>query len=376
VLFTAFEPSGDALAAPVIEALLQRAPGLQVYACGGAKMEEAGARMIEHTADDAAMALGALRRVRAVRRHLGQLRRWSRGQRVIAHIPVDSPAANFPVCRELRRQGARVIHLVAPQLWAWGPWRIGKLRRRTDLVLCVLPFEEPWFTRRNVPARFIGHPAVNRALDQDDLQRQAAELPQGAPRVALFPGSRSHEVAANLRLLTDTYAELQARHSGLCGLIVAATPQLAEQVRRRLPVFATGLHMMTGRADVAIAWCDLALAVSGTVTLHIARQARPMIGVYRTGAIPSLLSRFLLRTPYRLLPNILAGRPIVPEYVPYAGGPGPIVRDAHRYLSDSREAARQREALRIVLQSFAGHDPAGEAAEQILGVIGKESSRD
>ena len=82
---------------------------------------------------------------------------------------VDSPAANFPICKILRKHGTRTVHLVAPQLWAWGRGRIGKLRRRTDLVLCMLPFEEQWFNDRNIPARFVGHPAMSRPLDEDEL---------------------------------------------------------------------------------------------------------------------------------------------------------------------------------------------------------------
>jgi lipid-A-disaccharide synthase len=343
ILFTAFEPSADALAAPVIRALRERNEDLEIYACGGTRMQEAGAKLLEQSADGAAMGLNSFSRAL-------------------------TPAANFPVCRMMHDTGVRVVHLVAPQMWAWGRWRLGKLRRLTSLVLCILPFEEQWFNERRIPARFIGHPSINRPVDLDELRERMHGLPAGAPRLGLFPGSRVHEARDNTRLLADVYTELQSRHAGMCGVIVAASPRIAKVVRSRIGVFPTGLHMTTGAADAVIAWCDLALAVSGTVTLDIAAHRKPMIGVYRTGWLSWLLAAILLRTRWRLLPNIIAEREVVPEFVPHLGGALPIVKQASRYLLDSKHGAVQSEELHRVCLRFANHDPADEAAKAIIKV--------
>ena len=369
ILFTAFEPSGDAHAAPVISALRALAPGLRIYAWGGPHMEAAGAEIIEFSAKNAAMGLHAIGRAASVRQEIRRIRRWSKAYRVLAHVAVDSPAANFPICGIMRKTGARVIHLVAPQLWAWGSWRARKLRNVTDLVLCLLPFEEQWFRERGIPARFIGHPRLNRTIDRVALRDRMHGLPQGAPRVAIFPGSRAHEVKANIRLLSNIYIELQGRHSGMAGVIVAANAEMAKIIRKKMRVFATGLHMTVGQVDSAVAWSDLCLAVSGTVTLDIARQQKPMIGVYKTGLATWIFGAILLRSRYRLLPNIIAGREIVPEYVPHIGGPGPIVRQATRYLQDSKKAAIQGEELARVCHRFVNKKPAEEAARLIVKVI-------
>jgi lipid-A-disaccharide synthase len=236
-------------------------------------------------------------------------------------------------------------------------------------VLCVLPFEEQWFTERKVPARFIGHPAVNRTIDLAALRDRMHGLPQGAPRLGLFPGSRGHEVRANTGLLVDVYTELQGRHAGMCGVIVAANPQIARTIRRRVSVFPTGLHMITGSSDAVIAWCDLALAVSGTITLDIAAHRKPMIGVYKTGLPTWILAKLLVRSPYRLLPNIIAEREVVPEFAPHLGGPAPIVKKASRILLDSKHGAVQSEELHRVCLRFANHDPAVEAAKGIMEQI-------
>jgi lipid-A-disaccharide synthase len=373
VLFTAFEPSGDAHAAPVIAELKRLAPALRIVACGGPLMEQAGAAMIDHTADDGAMGLNAMKRYFTLRRQIASLRRWATQYRVVAHVAVDSPAANFPICRIMKRSGARVIHLVAPQLWAWGRWRVGKLRRLTDLVICLLPFEEQWFSERGIPAQFVGHPVMSREIDRDALREAIGGLPAGSPRVAIFPGSRSQEVRANIGTFATVFDELRSRHSAMSGLIVAANPRLAGIVRSRLGVFPTGLHLTTGQVEPAIAWCDLALAVSGTISLDITRHHKPMVAVYRTSVISWLGSKALLRTRYRLLPNIVAGREICPEFIPHVGGAGPIVRATAKLLEDSKNAAKQTEALRRVSMRFANKRPGEEAARLIARVIARGS---
>jgi lipid-A-disaccharide synthase len=246
---------------------------------------------------------------------------------------------------------------------------VGKLRKLTDLVLCLLPHEEQWFNDRGIPAKFIGHPALNKPLEHDEIVRQQMHgLPQGAPRVAIFPGSRSQEVKANIRLLVNVFVELQGRHAGMAGIIVAANPAMAKVVRKKIKVFPSGLHMITGQADAAIGWCDLALAVSGTITLDITRQRKPMIGVYRTGLISWLTAKLLVRS-YYLLPNIVADREVVPEFVPHIGGAMPIVKVATRILLDSKKAANQSEELNRITTRFAGKKPAEEATRLIIKVM-------
>jgi len=373
VFFTAFEPSGDALAAPVIKALLERRPDLKVYAIGGPLMAEAGAAIVERTSDDGAMGLSALGKVFAVRGIVSRTRRWSKQYRVLCHVPVDSPAANFPLAKLMHQRGAKIVHLAAPQLWAWGSWRLAKLKRLTSLVLCLLPFERRWFAERMVPAAFIGHPVMNRPFDETEATQRAATLPRGGPKLLLLPGSRTSEVRRNIRMLAHVFMELQGRHQGMAGLIVAASPAIAELVRKRLPVFPTGLHMISAHGaglDGAIRWCDLAIAVSGTVTLDLTRQCKPMVGVYKTSLLSAIGARIMLRTPYRLLPNIIAGREIAPEFVPHAGGAGPIIEAAATLLRDSRRLAEQSQELARIGEAYAGRHPAEDAAEAILATIG------
>lgn len=357
VLFTAFEPGADALAAPVVRALVEGDSDLRVCAFGGPQMEDAGAHIVERTEGGAENA--------TTRRLVRLLREWVKVNRVVVHVPVESAAVNLAIARTMRKAGARIVHLGAPPLWALRRPKPGRLRKLTSRVLCLLPFEEPWFVERRIPATFIGHPSLNRSIDLPDLEQRMHGLPQGAARLGLFPGLRPDHARANTRLLADVYAELRGRHGGACGVVVAATPEIADIVRSRIKVFPTGLHMKTGSADPVIAWCDLALATSDAITLDLTYQRKPMIAVFRTGPLAWLSMKLAGDASHRPMPNIIADREVVPEFVPHLVGSTPIVDQASRILLDSKKAAVQAEELHRVCLRFANHNPAKEAAEAI-----------
>jgi len=388
ILFTAFEPSGDDHASVVIAELLARHPDLTIYAWGGERMKAAGATIVEHTGQDAVMGVPGLAKIREHQKINQRVGEWlEQHPEVKLHVPVDSPAANFPICKIARGLGRRVVHLVAPQVWAWGTWRIGKLRRVTDLVLCVLPFEEQWFTARNVAARFIGHPLFERSLPADELDQQASELDAmfdqasseakgsgTAPRIALLPGSRPGEYNKNFGLLLDSFRELRRRHPNATGMVAATTPSVAERLRAlasELGGWPEGLSIVSEKTDGVIHWCDLALVVSGTVTLQIARHGKPMVIMYRSNPLLYFaLARWLLASEFLTLPNLIAGREVVPELVPHFGGPGAIIDKADELITKPEVAERQRAALREIAEQFHAKRAGPEAADQIERVLG------
>ncbi len=382
VLVTAFEPSGDAHAAPLVAALREMAPGVRVVGWGGPRMRAAGCEMAGETARDGAMTLVGLRKIREVRRIVHEIRAWSAANPVDVHVPVDSPAANWHIASWMKRngraggaapggsRGSRVVNLVAPQLWAWAPWRIRKWRRTSDAILCLLPFEEEWFASRGVRARFVGHPVLSRPVGPDALARAAA-FPQGSPRLLLLPGSRSGEVRANMPRMLEVFRSVSRTRPGLAGLVMAANEALVPLVRAaaRGAAWPRDLAVAHGDPDAAIAWCDCALNVSGTVSLDLAHQRKPMVAVYWTGLVKVAGGAALLTMPHRLLPNIVAGRRIVPEFVPWAGSAGPVARALAPYLDDPAARARTARDLDAVARRFEGHDPGREAAGVVLGFL-------
>lgn len=374
VLFTAFEPSGDDHASAVIAELRERHPDLPIHAWGGPRMEAAGATIVERTGDDAVMGMPGIEKIREHQRINKRIESWLDDHAIRVHVPVDSPAANFPICAISKKRGIKVVHLVAPQIWAWGPWRIGKLRRLTDLVLCLLPFEEGWFTTRGVPARFIGHPLFDERPSDESLEAAAVGFPEGTPRLALMPGSRPSEWHKNFPLLLEVFDALAATRPEAVGIIAATNEHAREQLQAIGDAhggISEQLTFVVGKTDPVVHWCDLALVVSGTVTLQIARQARPMIAVYRSSRwLYELIGRWIVSTRFFTLPNLIAGREVLPEFVPHFGGSAPIVAAAARLLDDPEAMEQQKRELTHVVSRFDGRCASSAAADAIEDELG------
>lgn len=377
ILFTAFEPSGDDHAAAVITRLRTLYPKLKIYAWGGRKMQAAGAEVVQFTGDDAVMGMPGLAKIREHQRINNEIERWLCDHRISVHIPVDSPAANFPVCKLTKAAGARVVHLVAPQLWAWAPWRIRKLRRLTDHVMCVLPFEQEWFRARGVDATFIGHPLFDQSLDTMMLDEQISGWERGEQNIALMPGSRPSEMKKNFPLLLGAYIKLNNEHKDMRG-IVAATRKEIDPVLRQIAREAglewpDSLQIRHASTDAVVRWCDLAMVVSGTVTLQIAKQHKPMVIVYKLGRVAwTLIARWLIRTDYITLPNLIAGREICPELVPHFGGSEPIADRVVGLLEDQDAFATQVRELEAIGKVYDEQNAAENAAKIIARYAGLE----
>jgi lipid-A-disaccharide synthase len=408
ILFTAFEPSGDEHAAPVIAELRRLMPTAEIWALGGPKMRHAGAQLIEMTTGNAAMLGNALAKVKeqlALRR---RFRGWLEKHPVAVHVPTDSPAANWAFCKMVKRRWGNqrvqsskfkvqssggstphpaprtlglVVHLVAPQVWAWASWRVARLRKWSDLALCLLPFEPAWFAKRGVNARFIGHPLFDEPLDPRKLEHEAKGFPGGHPRIALLPGSRLGEVTANWPIMLEAFRRVSQRLPGATGLIAAAHERAAEKLRSITPELPANLRIVTGSTDAVLHWSDAVLTVSGTATLHVARHLKPMAILYKVGAASwHAVGRWLIDTRTFTLPNLVhAGEPhrdpsrhIIREFVPFLGSAddaGPIADEMAALLTDEAKRQRQIEAQRELLAKFAGHHAGKEAAEAIVELM-------
>ncbi|MEM9083886.1 MAG: lipid-A-disaccharide synthase [Planctomycetota bacterium] len=380
ILFTAFEPSGDDHAAAVIAELKRQHPDLRIFAWGGPKMRRAGAQIIAETGDKSVMGLPGIKTIREHFRIRKQIAEWIEDRpEVKLLVPVDSPGHNFAISKIAKRAGLKVAHLAAPQLWAWGQWRVGKLRRCTDMVMCVLPFEEQFFHDRNIPARFIGHPLFDEPLDLEGLEVQARErLPQGTPKVAILPGSRANEIRRNFPLMLSAFREIKRRHPEASGVVAATTESVRESLyanANTLGGWPDGLDVVVGETDLAIRWADVAIVVSGTVTLQLAKQTLPMVILYKVSKIKyKLIGQFLIRAPHFTLPNLVAGREIVPELIPYFGGSQRLTRAALKLVKDTTDQEAMRTALRSVTEQFAGKQASSEAANVIAELLGLDDT--
>ncbi len=381
LLFTAFEPSGDDHASAVIAELKRRHPDLVIFAWGGPKMARAGATIIERTGDDAVMGLPGVAKIIEHVRINRRIDRWIgenlRGDAPIRlHVPVDSPAANGPICSIAKKRGVKVVHLVAPQVWAWGKWRINKLRKITDLLLCMLPFEPGYFKARNVPAKFIGHFLFDKELKVSELDLRGATFGDGSPRIAMMPGSRPHELRLHFPILLDAFHTLLAQFPTACGVVAATSDGVSDQLRKIGDAHPKGwpenVRVVVQDTDAVVRWCDIALVKSGTVTLQVAKQFKPMVIFYkRSNPLLFLVFRtFLSTSQHFTLPNLIANRRVIPELVPHFGGAEPIVALAERLIRDPTEAEQQREEMRDIAKKYEGVNATKNAADEIEKMAG------
>ena len=382
IFFAAFEPSGDILAARLIGELRRRDPSLRFVGYGGSHMALAGAELIEQTAEHATIALGVLGQVQTHRRRLQRLDDYLSKHDIAALVPVDSPAANWSVCKRVRRHrpGAKIVHLVCPQIWGWASWRVRRLRNLTDKVLCLLPFEPGWLDERGVPGVFVGHPVFEDApqvLGQpiaDDLPKADQD---GGVKLALMPGSRRGELVKNWPTMLSVYRAVKAKHPGLIGVVAARKASDAEVLHEMSggAGWPGDLSVIAGRTPEVLRWADLVLSKSGTSTLQVASLRRPMVVFYNVSATAwHLLGRWLIKSRTFALPNIISqwqdGRRVVPEFVPHFGDPEPITAELSRLIDDSLALDQQRAGLVRIAEPFASVCFKDAAAEALLAELG------
>jgi len=377
ILFTAFEPSGDALAAPMIRRLIEREPGLKVYALGGPKMEAAGAELIETTTEHAKMLLGAATEAGTHLKRLGRLRRWLKTHRIDALVPTDSPAANWSICGLVRKHQphARIVHLVCPQVWAWATWRVHKLRRLTDHVLCLLPHEIAFLNEHRVPGSFVGHP-----LFDQPTPPEAPGLPEASgPKLALLPGSRAKEIARNWPTMLAVFERLSRADPGLRGVVAARTAADVARIEAAAGPWPEGVTIRPGITEQVIAWSDAALVVSGTATLQVAARQRPMVVLFNMNRLMArTLARVLVKARTFALPNLVGesmgmGR-VVPEFVPHFGDAAPVAAALQPLLTDSPHRRDQLAGLAKICGAFDAIRFTDAASEALLAQLPRHQS--
>ncbi|MAX25535.1 MAG: hypothetical protein CMJ19_13625 [Phycisphaeraceae bacterium] len=382
ILITAFEPSGDALAAGVVRELLTRDPSLQIHALGGNKLKDAGAQLLEHTTDHAAMGLSALKQFKTHKQRLKTLKAWLADNPIDMLIPVDSPAANWSICKLVKDnvKGAKVIHLVAPQVWAWAAWRVRRLQKWSDGILCLLPFEPDWFARHNVPATFIGHPVFDPNCHAPGSDDEAHDLPQSELRLILLPGSRRGEIAKNWPTMVQACRELLKRHPGddkLQVVVAALDQRLADMIKTIASeqgcddLWQDRLHLTVGKTESVLRWSNVALATSGTVTLQIAAHGKPMIAMFNASRfLYHALGRWLVTQHTFTLPNLISewqsGNRVITELVPHFGKVQPVIEEVDKLLANEVTRQHQQTELAKVIGAFDGKVFSVEAADQLL----------
>ena len=379
------EPSGDTLGAGLIEALAHRVPGVQCFGIAGPRMIAAGCEPWYRAEELSVMGLAEVVRhlPRLVRLRADLLRRL-RGARPDVFVGIDSPDFNLPVEAALRRTGTPTVQYVSPQVWAWRQSRVAAVRRAADLVLCLLPFETAFYERHGVNARFVGHPLADEVPPETNKTdaRAALGVPATGPYLGILPGSRHSEVSRLARPFMETARWLCAARPDLGLLVGLANEDLrAAFLQRVRPVrLDTAPRLFTGRAREVMGAADVVLTASGTASLETLLTKRPMVVAYIISGITHQLLRLLglNRLDHFSLPNLLAGRPIVPEFLQgdvRAEVLGPALA-AYLDAGDGQGGVDGwYDAFGTIHQQLRRSASAG-AADAVLELLGNETRRD
>lgn len=375
VAIVAGELSGDLLGAGLMTALRVRDPQLRFTGVGGPAMLAQGFQTVAPMERLAVMGLVEVLRhlpdLLALRR---QLYRQFIANPPLAFVGIDAPDFNLGLERRLRAHGIPTVHYVSPSVWAWRPWRVRKIARAVDLMLTLFPFEAAFYQKHGVPVRTVGHPLADTIPLRSDpaAARQALGLPapDEAPVIALLPGSRLGEISRLGPLLLDTAMWLHDRRSDLRFVLPAATSPLHEVLAEMQADRAPGLPLtlVQGQSRAVVAAADVVALASGTATLEAMLLKRPMVVAYRVAPMTAWLARRLVRVSHFALPNLLAGRELVPEFIQEAATVENLGPAILRWL-DGPLARDRLTAEFDVLHDLLRRDASRQAADAIMELL-------
>ncbi len=374
VFVVAGEPSGDELGARLMAAL-RRLTGDKVRfaGVGGPAMEAEGLQSLFPMAELSVM--GLVEVLPHIPRLLARIRETAAAVDAMSPdvvVTIDSPSFAHRVVRRIRNRTIPRVHYVAPTVWAWRPWRVRGIRKDFDLVLCLLPFEPPFFEKARVPCRFVGHPVVEYGAEGGDgpaFRRQHGIAPDDV-LVCVLLGSRRGEVTRLAGPFAGALALLRRKHPSLRAVVptVGGVGGLVRELCDRFPVPAL---VVQGRADkyAAMAASDAAIAASGTVALEIALARLPAVIAYKVSPLTAVLLRALMLVRYVNLINLILGREAVPERLQYRCTPEILAAEVERLLGPAGELQIRDSAQALAALGADGAPPSERAAQAVIDMV-------
>ena len=370
VALVAGEASGDILGAGLMQALKAQYPQIEFIGVGGPLMQAQGLNSYFPMERLSVMGLVEV---------LGRLPELlSRRKRLIntliaekpdVFIGIDAPDFNLTLELKLRQAGIKTVHYVSPSVWAWRQKRVLKIREACDLMLTLFPFEAQFYQDHQVPVRFVGHPLADTIPQQADraAAREALNLAQDQPVVALLPGSRGGEVSRLGSLFLDAAVRLRTLRPGIQFVLPCSSPERRAQLEQMLVGRDLPLTLLNGRSHEALAACDAVLIASGTATLEALLYKRPMVVAYKVAPLTYRILKRLVTSAYISLPNLLAERLLVPEMIQDAATPEALAQLLAPLL-DGGEV--QTEGFDVIHRALR-RDASVRAAQAVLQLTGR-----
>jgi lipid-A-disaccharide synthase len=365
------EHSGDTLGAGLMTALRSHFPDAQFVGIGGPKMQALGFdslfAMDELSVMGIVEVLGRLRRLLFIRKSLYQY--------FIANTPdvfigIDAPDFNLNLEAKLKVTNIKTVHYVSPSVWAWREKRIFKIKKATNMVLALLPFEKAFYDKHHVPCTFVGHSLADDIplYSDKNIARQQLALPINKKILALMPGSRSGELSRLVEPFLASASVLASEDQSLCFIAPMISEQRAQQFIQLKDKLAPDLavKVIIGKTQQVMAASDCLLMASGTVSLEAALIKRPMVICYKFNLLTYLLAKWLVKLSWFSLPNLLANKALVPELLQDEVNVSQITPLLRQRLYESQE---QLDQAFIAIHQSLKLNASEQAAKAVIGVM-------
>ena len=371
ILISSGDASGDMYAARLAAALRQRT-GAQIFGMGGQRMREAGVELIVDAKEIAVLGITeVIHKIPAVLKILSRLRKEAVRRKPGLAIVVDSPGTNLPLGKKLHRLDVPVVYFIAPQIWAWRPWRIRAMKRILDRVLVIFPFEAAIYEKAGIPVDFVGHPLVDVVRPSKTRAEFLAAhgLDAARPVIALLPGSRPSEISLNLPDMLDGCENLARDLNPQ--FIMAVAPGIPDPFFQRYMRPGLNIRRIAGEPYDVLASADCAIVSSGTATVEAALLGTPMVVVYRVTPTSAFILRRMIRTPHIAMVNLIAERRVVPELIQSDFTGARVDTEVRKILGSDEERGRMKRDLAEVAARLGSGGAIDRAADILAGMLQK-----
>jgi lipid-A-disaccharide synthase len=371
IMIVTGEASGDLYGSLLAPEIRRIAPDTDLVGVGGRAMREAGVDIFLDSTQLSVVGFSeALVRLPRLRAALCCVKREIVRRRPDLLVLIDYPGMNLRLAKAAKSAGIKVMYYISPQVWAWGKNRINLIKRNVDKMLVILPFEVEIYRREGMDVTYVGHPLsdiVRTTITRDAFfQRMGLEPRQRL--VSLLPGSRHQEIRQHLKPLVEAAALLAGKHRDL-SFVLVTLPGFESEVSDEIAKSGIRVAVASEYRHEAIAYSNLAMTCSGTVTLEAAILGTPMIVMYRLSSFSWMLGRLIVRVPYISLVNLVARDRVVPELLQGEVNAANLAREAEAILEDDNRRGRMVAGLAQVRAGLGSGGATRKAAETAVGMM-------
>ena len=368
-MIIAGEPSGDIHGSRLVMAMQKRNSGLFFYGIGGRALRDAGVKIFVDAEELSVVGITEVfSKLRGILKGISIAKRSLKKMRPDLLILIDFPDFNLHVAVTAKKLKIPVLYYISPQVWAWRPGRVNKIGKLVDHMAVILPFEQQFYSKHNIPVTFVGHPLLDNKHATDKI---CNEMISDELVIGLLPGSRDREIARHLPVMLKA-AGLISKPAGKIKFIISLASSVErehiEDIVKNYKVIID-FDIVADSVDKVFRQCKLVIAASGTVTLEAAISGAPMLIIYKVSPISYWLGKIMIRVNNIGLVNLIAGKEIVPELVQSKASPENIADTVLNMLNDASGLERLRNELSGVRESLGGPGASERVAEIALSML-------